>query len=175
MDIFIKKIHLLKKAYLEELPERTESGFNGWLVRAIPVLGSIYAVSDRNQIVKELKVKDELAVILQAGLENCILKVGGLENKILAMQEQLRSMEENHTAKLESMEERNVETAREHQTQLRSMEQNHIAKLNSMESNFSKAFEVLSKQISSLKTNNQERGENWEMMIVNKEEVGRGL
>jgi hypothetical protein len=47
--------------------------------------------------------------------------------------------------------------------------------LRSMESNFSKAFEVLSKQISSLKTNNQERGENWEMMIVNKEEVGRGL
>ena len=45
------------------------------------------------------------------------------------------------------MEEKNAETAREHQTQLRSME-----------SNFSRTMEALSRQISSLQTNNQERG-----------------
>ena len=72
-------------------------------------------------------------VRLDIGLTNCL-------NGVDKMQEQLRSMEENHTAKLESMEEKNV------------------AKLESMESNFSRAFELLSKQISSLKTNNQERG-----------------
>jgi hypothetical protein len=181
-DAAMRKIHLLRRAFEEEIPERTPSKW-WWILHSTPFIGMLgFAIDDRNIGIMESKVKDELAVILQSTLENCVWKINGLENRILAMQEQLRSMEErnvetarehqtqlrsieeNHTAKLESMEEKNVETAREHQTQLRSME-----------SNFSKAMEALSRQISSLKENNQERGENWEMMIVNKEEVGRGL
>ena len=61
------------------------------------------------------------------------------------------------------------------QGQLRSMEENHTAKLESMESNFSRAMAALSRQISSLQTNNQERDGDWQVIRENKEGVGRGV
>ena len=153
-DAAMRKIHLLRRAFEEEIPERTPSKW-WWILHSTPFIGMLgLAIDDRNIGIMESKVKDELAVILQSTLENCVWKINGLENKILAMQEQLCSMEEKnaetareHQTQLRSMEEKNAETAREHQTQLRSME-----------SNFSRTMEALSRQISSLQTNNQERG-----------------
>jgi hypothetical protein len=117
-DAAMRKIHLLRKAFEEAIPERTPSKW-WWILHSTPIIGMLgFVIDDRNIGIMESKVKDELAVILQSTLENCVWKINGLENKIIAMQEQLRSME----------------------------------------SNFSKAFEVLSRQISNLTENNQERG-----------------
>ena len=87
-----KRIELLKKAYDLVVPPRESTGFWGFIGRAVPVIGAIYATKERNNLLQETKVKDAILKIQEKILTNSVIETSDLRSTVNIMQQNMNTM-----------------------------------------------------------------------------------